>query len=121
VNVADVTTSRASRITPAVTVAQTALSDATASRDRECKGGVGKFCREREATVAERQQALNVAMRSVEQTADPQIEAASRIVAWVSVGTLKPLPDDIAMLRLILLALLPQAGGLLLMIGRPPK
>jgi hypothetical protein len=41
INVTDVTLSRASRVTPAVTAAKTALDDAMASRDRECKGGVG--------------------------------------------------------------------------------
>ena len=110
VNIADVTQSRAARVTPAVQTAQAALSDAMASRDRECKGGVGKFCREREATVADRRQVLDVAMRSVEQTADPQTEAATRIVAWVSRGALQPTGDDFAMLRLVLLALLPQIG-----------
>jgi hypothetical protein len=116
-NISDVTASRASRITPAVTVAQTALTDATAARDRECKGGVGRFCREREATVTERQQALNAAMLTVEKAADPQTEAAARIVAWVSAGAVHPSGDDVAMLRLILLALLPQVGGILLLVA----
>ena len=48
----------------------------------------------------ERRQALDVAMHSVEQTADPQTEAAIRIVAWVSQGALKPTSNDFAMLRL---------------------
>ena len=89
-----------------------------AARDRECKGGIGKFCREREAAVTERRHAVEVAMRSVEQTADPQTESAIRIVAWASRGMLQPTGDDFAMLRLILLALLPQIGGILLMVGR---
>jgi hypothetical protein len=118
VNIADVTLARASRPTLAVTLAQAALSDAMAARDRECKGGVGKFCREREAAVAERRQAVDVAMRSVEQTADPQTDAAIRIVAWLSGGTLQPTSNDFAMLRLVLIALLPQIGGILLMVGR---
>lgn len=117
-NIADVTQTRASRVTPAVTSAQTALADAMQSRDRECKGGVGKFCREREATVNERRQALDAVTAALGQTADPQTEAASRIVAWVSAGTIKATGDDFAMLRLILLALLPQVGGMLLMIRR---
>lgn len=118
VNISDVTLARASRVTPAVTTAQAALSDAMVARDRECKGGVGKFCREREQAVTERRQALDAAMRSVEQTADPQTQAAIHIVAWASMGTIKPSGDDFAMLRLILLALLPQVGGILLMVGR---
>jgi hypothetical protein len=118
VNITDVTASRASRITPAVTAAQASLSDAMTSRDRECNGGVGKVCRQREETVAERRQALEAAMRAVELTADPQVEAATRLVSWASRGLIKPSADDFAMLRLILLALLPQIGGIILMIGR---
>jgi hypothetical protein len=118
VNISDVTMARASRATPAVTTAQAALADATSSRDRECKGGVGRFCREREAAVNERRQAVDLTMRSVEQTADPQTEAAIRIVAWATHGMLRPTGDDFAMLRLVLLALLPQIGGILLMVGR---
>jgi hypothetical protein len=118
VNIADVTLLRASRTTPAVQTAQAVLDDAIAARDRECKGGVGKFCREREATVNDRRQALDAAMHSVEKTADPQTDAAVRIVAWVSRGALQPTGNDFAMLRLVLLALLPQIGGILLMVGR---
>jgi hypothetical protein len=117
-NISDTTLARASRTTPAVAVAQAALGDAMTARDRECKGGVGKFCREREAAVAERRQAVDAAMHAVEQTADPQTDAAIRVVAWVSRGTLQPTSNDFAMLRLVLLALLPQIGGILLMVGR---
>jgi hypothetical protein len=120
-NIADVTASRASRVTPTVATAQATLMDAMAARDRECKGGVGKFCREREAAVNERRQALDVAMHQVEQIADPQKDAAIRIVAWISRGALRPTEDDFAMLRLILIALLPQIGGILLMVGRLPS
>jgi hypothetical protein len=66
VNISDVTLAPASRVTPAVEAAQAALADAVASRDREFKGGVDRFCREREATVTERRQALDAAMRPVE-------------------------------------------------------
>ncbi len=118
-NIADVTLSRASRVTPAVTVAQAALGDAMTARGRECHGGVGKFCREREAAVTERRQAVDVAMGTVAATADPQTEAASRIVAWASLGAVKPSGNDFAMLRLLLLSLLPQAGGLILLVARP--
>jgi hypothetical protein len=118
VNISDVTTSRSSRVTPAVMASQAALADAMASRDRECRGGVGKFCREREAAVAERRQAVEAAMHGVEQTADPQTEAAIRVVAWASLGALRPTENDFSMLRLVLLALLPQIGGVVLMIGR---
>lgn len=118
VNIADVTLARASRVTPAVTIAQAALRDALTSRDRECAGGVGRYCREREQTVIERQRALDAAIGSVERAVDPQTEAASKIVAWLSAGIANPTASDFAMLRLLLLSLLPQVGGLLLMIGR---
>jgi hypothetical protein len=120
-NITDVTLARASRVTPAVAAAQAALSDAMSARDRECKGGVGKFCREREAAVNERRQALDTAMHAVGQTADPQTDAAIRIVAWATHGALQPTGNDFAMLRLVLLALLPQIGGILLMVGRSTK
>lgn len=118
VNIADVTTQRASRVTPAVTLAQTALADATDARNRECKSGTGKFCREREATVVERQQAVDAAMQKVEASADPQVEAATKMVTWISRGALKPTADDFAMIRLMLLSLLPQLGGILLLVSR---
>jgi hypothetical protein len=106
---------------PAVQTAQAALADAMAATDRECRGGVGKFFREREAAVNERRQALDAPKHSVEQAADPQTEAAIRIVAWVSHGALQPTSNDFAMLRLVLLALLPQIGGILLIVGRSAK
>jgi hypothetical protein len=118
VNISDVTAARAARVTPAVAAAQSALSDAMSARDRECRNGVGKFCREREAAVAERRQILDAAMASVGQMADPQTNAAIKLVAWVTQGMLRPTSDDFAMLRLVLLALLPQVGGILLMVSR---
>lgn len=118
VNIADTTSARAARVTPAVQAARAALDDATAARDRECKGGVGKFCREREATVNERQAALAAAQASVAAEADPQTMAAMQMVTWLSGGVLRPRTEDFAMLRLVLLAILPQIGGILLMVGR---
>lgn len=117
-NISDVTMARASRITPAIANAQGALDDAMAARDRECKSGVGKFCREREAAVVERRQMLDTAVASVGKTADPQSDAAIKLVTWASGGMLRPTAEDFAMLRLVLLALLPQIGGILLLVGR---
>jgi hypothetical protein len=99
-------------------MAQDSLRDAVASRNRECSGGVGRFCREREQTVTERQRALDAALGSVEHAADPQTDAAVKIVAWLTAGIAKPAADGFAMLRLVLLAVLPQIGGILLMVGR---
>src|SRR5262245_61460854 len=97
------------------------MMHAIAARDRECRGGVGKFCREWEAAVNDRRQALDTAMQAVGQAADPQTDAAARLVAWVTHGALQPTGNDFAMLRLVLQALLPQIGGILLLIGRSAK
>jgi hypothetical protein len=68
--------------------------------------------------VTKQRDALDDAMRTVAASADPQTEAAAKIVTWLSLGTIRPTGDDFAMVRLILLALLPQLGGILLMVGR---
>jgi hypothetical protein len=115
-NISDTMTARASRSTPAVTAAQDALADAMTARDRECKGGVGRFCRERELAVAERRQALDAATQSVAQAADPQTVTATKLVSWVTHGAVSPTENDFSMLRLMLLCLLPQLGGLLVMV-----
>jgi hypothetical protein len=117
-NISDVTMVRASRETPAVTSESTSLADAMAARDRECKGGVGRYCREREQAVVDRRQALAAAMQAVAQTADPQALAATKLVSWVTTGAVSPSENDFGMLRLALLCLLPQLGGLLVMVAR---
>ena len=119
-NIADATMMRASRVTPAVASAQAALNDAMAARDRECRNGWAG------SAASARQPSMNAGRRwmqrwSVEQSADPQTEAAVRIVGWISRGALRPTGDDFAMLRLVLLALLPQIGGILLMVGRSTR
>jgi hypothetical protein len=118
INISGITLARAARVTPAVTRAQTGLSDAMSARDRECRIGTGRVCREREGAVVDQRKALDVAMQAVAETADPQTEAAVHLVAWVSHGALRPGADDFALLRLMLLALLPQLGGVLVMIAR---
>jgi hypothetical protein len=50
--------------------------------------------------------------------ADPQTDAAIKLVAWISRGMMRPASEDFAMVRLALLALLPQIGGMLLLICR---
>jgi hypothetical protein len=117
-NISDVTMVRASRETPAVTAAQTALGDAMASRDQECRGGVGRYCREREQAVVDRRQALEAAKQTVAQAADPQAVAATKLVSWVTAGAISPSENDFGMLRLMLLCLVPQLGGLLVMVAR---
>jgi hypothetical protein len=118
INISDIVTARASRTTPTVTAAQTALGDAMASRDRECSGGVGRYCREREQAVVDRRRALDAAMQTVAQAADPVAVAAVKLVAWITHGAISPSENDFGMLRLALLCLLPQLAGVLIMVGR---
>jgi hypothetical protein len=93
------------------------LGVAKVARDRECVK-LGPICRQREDAVAERQRRLDAALQSVERRADPQTGTATQLVAWASFGQVRPTEDDFQMFRVLLLALLPQIGGLLLMISR---
>jgi hypothetical protein len=70
-SISDVVTIRGNRVTPQVTAAQGALADAMGARDRECHGGQGRFCREREAAVEAARAGLGAAMGAVSATADP--------------------------------------------------
>ena len=79
---------------------------------------MGPICRQREDAVLERQRQLDAALRAVERGADPQADGAARLLAWASFGRLRPTSDDLAMLRLLMLALLPQTGGMLLLVSR---
>jgi hypothetical protein len=72
----------------------------------------------RGGSSGERRQILDVAVAAGGQGVDPQTDAAIKLVAWMSLGTLRPVPEDFAMLRLLLMALMPQIGGVLMMIAR---
>jgi hypothetical protein len=52
---------------------------------------------------------------------DPQTVAAIGMVSWITHGAVRPGADDFAMLRLILLSVLPQLAGVVLMVGRGAK
>jgi hypothetical protein len=114
-NIADTTTARSWR-SPAVEAEQRALEDARLVRDWECRRGVGPICRQRQDGMVVRQRKLDEARLAV--VADPQIYGASKLIAWITLGRVAPSADDLAMLRLSLLTLLPQLGGLLLMVAR---
>jgi hypothetical protein len=73
-NVSDNVVARAERTTPTIGIAQRALDDAKAARDRECLK-VGPICRMREDAVTDRQRKLDEAKAEVRAAADPQAEA----------------------------------------------
>jgi hypothetical protein len=110
-NIADTALARASRSTPAIVDAQLALADAKLARDRECIRVRRPMCQRREDEVVARQGALDAARRAV--VADPQTDGAAKLVAWAF-----GVAPDLAMLRLALLTLLPQVGGLMLAVAR---
>ncbi|MGJ4888864.1 hypothetical protein ACQR1Y_11750 [Bradyrhizobium sp. HKCCYLRH3099] len=117
-SISDVTLARSSRVTPQVVTAQAALGDAMKARDLECKGGAGRFCRERETAVETARAGLAAAMGAVQTGADPQAAAVTHLVTWVSAGRVTPTEGDVSMVRLLLVALLPQVAGILLMVSR---
>ena len=68
--------------------------------------------------MVERQRQLDAALRSIEHSVDPQTDAATQLFTWASFGQLEPSRHDFNMLRLLLLALLPQIAGVLLIVSR---
>jgi hypothetical protein len=49
--------------------------------------------------------------------ADPQADAAARLARWLTAGLVPITPEDIAMARIAGIALLPQIGGLIMMLA----
>jgi hypothetical protein len=115
-NLSETATIRSERVTPAVSDAQRSLEAITASKLSECVKR-GDRCRQLEKDEQTALEALKEARREVQATADPQITSAARLVSWVSVGRFNPTPDDLDNLRLFFLTLLPQLGGLVLMLS----
>lgn len=115
-NLTEVTTARSERITPAVSDAQRRLEALTASKKDECTKR-GDRCRQLERDEQTALEGLRQARDAVSATADPQTASAAKLVAWVTVGRFHPSADDFGMLRLLLLTLLPQLGGLVLMVS----
>jgi hypothetical protein len=115
INIADVTTARAARTSPAIELAQRKLDAATAAVQAECRR-VGPLCHARQAEQRQALADLAAGQAAVEAGADPQVAKAAQLVAWLTPW--RPNADDLAMVRLALLALLPQLGGLVLLVAR---
>lgn len=116
-NLSEAATARAERITPAVSDAQRRLDTLSASRAVECVKR-GDRCRALEKEEQSAMEALRTAREKVSETADPQIAAAAKLIAWMTLDRFHPAADDFAMLRLLFLTLLPQLGGLVLMVAK---
>jgi hypothetical protein len=111
-NIADVVAARSSRSSPAVELAQRRLDVATKQTAVECQR-IGPLCRQRQGEERQALADLANAQSMMAQTADPQVAATSRLVAWMTPW--RPSADDLGLGRLALLTLLPQLGGLVLM------
>jgi hypothetical protein len=115
-NLHDTATARAERITPAVSDAQRRLDTLSASRASECLKR-GDKCRQLEKDEQTALEDLTQARREGSAKSDPQVLSASKLITWLSLGRYNPTAEDFAMLRLLLLTLLPQLGGIVLMLS----
>jgi hypothetical protein len=118
-NVADITATRAARTTPAIDLAHRVADTITKSREAECLRR-GPLCRALEADERQALADLTSARSALTSAADPQSTRAAELIAWLTRGSLRPDTDDLAKLRLALFTLLPQIGGLLLMLASRP-
>ncbi len=115
-NLTETTTAKAERITPAVADAQRRLDSLSVSRKDECQKR-GEKCRQLEKDEQLAFESLRVERDTVSAIADPQIVSAAKMAAWLSFGIYHPSADDFAMIKLLILTLLPQLGGLVLMVS----
>jgi hypothetical protein len=116
-NLADTIMVRASRNTPTVELAQRLADTLTRSREDECRRR-GDRCRDLEALERQALADLKAERSKVAEGADPQANKAAGLIAWLTAGGIKPGAEDIANFRLTLLTVLPQLGGVLLLVGR---
>jgi hypothetical protein len=116
VNIADTRVARTTGTNPVIEDDKEALRTARDREARECKSGNGVNCRKRIDEAYKQQDKLDSDRSKV--VGDPQSDGASKLVRWLSVDRVVPSADDFAMFRLALLTLLPQVGGLLLMVAR---
>ena len=117
---ADVTMARADRETGATGSTKTDLDRARDAQDKACGPGQGKSkaCQLRQNEVTEAKNASKDARSNVAAAAKPDSADFAKLVTWVSFRRIEPKADDFDMLMLLLRTLLPQIGGLVLMLAR---
>jgi hypothetical protein len=117
---ADVTMARADRQTGATESTKTDLDRARDAQDKVCGPGQGKSkaCQLRQNEVAEAKNASKDARSNVAAAVKPDSADFAKLVTWASFRRIEPKADDFDMLMLLLRTLLPQIGGLLLMLAR---
>ena len=117
VNLNDVATARSERQSPAIVDSQRRVDTLTASRQSECRKR-GDNCRALEKEEQTALDTLALTRQSMRAEGDPQAFAAQKLVSWLTAGSLTPKIDDFSMLRLLLLTVLTQSGGIILMLAR---
>ena len=117
---ADVTMARADRQTGATESTKTDLDRARDAQDKACGPGQGKSkaCQLRQNEVTEAKNASKGARSNVAAAAKPDSADFAKLVTWASFRRIEPKADDFDMLMLLLRTLLPQIGGLVLMLAR---
>ena len=117
---ADQAAARADRQTEGVRTANQALEAARAKRDDACGRGLGKTvaCQSRQAEVTKLEAKQIQATDKVAAEAKPDSADFAKLVKWVSFGRIEPKVDDFDMLWLLFRTLLPQLGGIVLMLAR---
>jgi hypothetical protein len=116
-NLHDATTVRAERVSPQIDDALRRIAVLEASRADECKRR-GDNCRRLEKEEANARDVLSQARTQQATNADPQLNAARNLISWASAGYVQPRPEDFPNLRIFCLTLIPQIGGLILMMAR---
>jgi hypothetical protein len=116
---ADQATARAERQTEGIRTADRALEAARSKRDDACGPGHAKSvaCQTRQAEVAKLEAKQTQATAKVASQAKPEANDFAQLVTWASRGGIQPGADDFAMLWLLFRTLLPQVGGLVLMLA----
>jgi hypothetical protein len=116
---ADQAAARVDRQTEGVRTADQALEVARAKRDEACGRGLGKTvaCQSRQAEVAKLEAKQTQATNKVTAQAKPESTDFAKLVAWVSMGAISPGAEDFDMLGLLFRTLLPQVGGLVLLLA----
>jgi hypothetical protein len=117
---ADVTMARGDRLTGATESTKTDLDRARDAQDKACGPGQGKSkaCWLRQNEVTEAKNASKDARSNVAAAVKPDSADFAKLVTWASFRRIEPKADDFDMLMLLLRTLLPQIGGLVLMLAR---
>ena len=114
-NIADTVAQRSERRSPAIEIAKMKLAAASAAVAAECRR-VGPLCRARQGDERQAIADLGAAESAQAAVADPQVNQAVKLVAWLT--PLRPADADLAMVRLGLIVLIPQLAGLVLLVAR---